>query len=212
MEEKRIQLSEKDVAKSFALSGIWEKNKALVILGLVGLILVGIGTFSLLLFHQKEPEIQIISSGEENQKTIFVHLEGAVEKPGVYELPAESRLNDLLARTGGLSAAADREWVEANLNLAQKLIDGGKIYIPEHSEVLRNPPAGGEGGQVRGIPSKINLNTASLFQLDSLWGIGEKRANDIIKNRPYQTVEELLTRKIIPQNVFEKIKNEVVVY
>ena len=211
MEEKRIQLSEKDVAESFSLSLVWEKNKVLIILGLVGLILMGIGTFSLLLFHQKEPEIQIIPSTEENQKTIFVHLEGAVEKPGVYELSMDSRLNDLLILAGGLSVQADREWVEMNLNLAQKLVDGGKIYIPFESERVKEQ----ESGKLLGIKTlldKINLNQASLSELDSLWGIGEKRAADIVKNRPYQTVEELVKRKIIPQNVYEKIKDEVVVY
>lgn len=182
-----------------------EKYHWQIVVGLVGLILMGIGTFSLLLFHQKEPEIQIISADQQNQKTIFVHLEGAVEKPGVYELSLDSRLNDLLILAGGLSAQANREWVEMNLNLAQKLVDGAKIYILEvngknNLEISQ---------EKRGV---INLNQASLSELDSLWGIGEKRAADIVKNRPYQTVEELVKRKIIPQNIYEKIKDEVVVY
>lgn len=206
-----MQLSEEDIAEGFSLSQVWEKNKVLVILGLVGLILIGIGTFSLLLFHQKEPEIQIVSADQQKQKTIFVHLEGAVEKPGVYELSADSRLNDLLILAGGLSVQADREWVGMNLNLAQKLVDGGKIYIPPKGERIK----GQESEKLLGAKAlldKINLNTASLSELDSLWGIGEKRAADIVKNRPYQTVEELVKRKIIPQNVYEKIKDEVVAY
>lgn len=210
MEEKRIRLKEEDVAKGLVLEEIWERNKILVILGLVGLILIGIGVFLVLLTQQKEPEIQIIPvEKEEGRGTIFVYLEGAVRKPGVYELPDGARLNDLLIRAEGLSAGADREWVGQNLNLAQKLVDGSKIYIPERSETSRSL---GEGGQVGGSNTKISINTASKSQLESLWGIGEKRAEDIIKNRPYQTVGEILTRKIIPQNVYEKIKDEITAY
>jgi len=217
MEEKEIQLSQKEIEGNFFnFQEIWEKNKIVAIFGLIGLILVGVGVLTRLLIHQKEPEIQIISSEEQKtQEKIFVHLEGAVEKPGVYELAPESRLNDLLILAGGLSAQADREWAEKNLNLAQKLADGAKIYIPKVGEMadysLR--PLG-EKGKVAGtnVGGKINLNTASVSQLDSLWGIGEKRAADIVNNRPYQTTEELITKAKIPKNVYEKIKDEISVY
>lgn len=184
---------------------ILNKYRKQFFLALGGLILVAVGLLSFLLTSQKEPEIEIISS-EENEEIIFVYLEGAVEKPGVYELPSETRLNDLLIRAGGLSAKADREWVSENLNLAQKLTDGIKIYIPTELNGKNNLEVSQEN---RGV---INLNKASLSQLDSLWGIGQKRAEDIIKNRPYQSIEELLTKKIIPQNVYEKIKDEIGVY
>lgn len=181
---------------------ILNKYRRQFFLAIGGLILVAVGLLSFLLTSQKEPEIEIISS-EENEEIIFVYLEGAVEKPGVYELPAETRLNDLLIRAGGLAAEADREWVSENLNLAQKLTDGIKIYLPFEGE---------ETKETEEKNKKINLNKASLSQLDSLWGIGQKRAEDIIKNRPYQSIEELLTKKIIPQNVYEEIKDEISVY
>jgi len=181
---------------------ILNKYRRQFFLAIGGLILVAVGLLSFLLTSQKEPEIEIISS-EENEEKIFVYLEGAVEKPGVYELPAETRLNDLLILAGGLAAKADREWVSENLNLAQKLTDGAKIYLPFQGE---------ETKEEREENKKINLNKASLSQLDSLWGIGQKRAEDIIKNRPYQSIEELLTKKIIPQNVYEEIKDEIGVY
>jgi len=188
----------------------FEEYRQQIYLGLAGLILMGIGALTIFGFQQKEPAIEIISSQDEAKSgSIFIDLQGAVEKPGVYEMPINSRLNDLLILAGGLSSGADREWIETNLNLAQKLVDGAKIYIPERSEALRSFD---EGGQVKSISNKININQASLTQLDSLWGIGEKRAADIVKNRPYQTIEELVKRKIIPQNVYEKIKDEVVAY
>jgi len=181
---------------------ILNKYRKQFFLALGGLILVAVGLLSFLLTSQKEPEIEIISS-EESQEKIFVYLEGAVEKPGVYELPSETRLNDLLVRAGGLAATADRQWMAENLNLAQKLTDGIKIYLPFEGE---------ETKETEEKNKKINLNKASLSQLDSLWGIGQKRAEDIIKNRPYQSIEELLTKKIIPQNVYEEIKDEIAVY
>jgi len=181
---------------------ILNKYQKQFFLALGGLILVAVGLLSFLLTSQKEPEIEIISS-EESQEKIFVYLEGAVEKPGVYELPSETRLNDLLVRAGGLAATADRQWMAENLNLAQKLTDGIKIYLPFEGE---------ETKETEEKNKKINLNKASLSQLDSLWGIGQKRAEDIIKNRPYQSIEELLTKKIIPQNVYEEIKDEIAVY
>jgi len=188
----------------------FEEYRQQIYLGLAGLILMGIGVLTIFGFQQKEPAIEIISSQDETKSgSIFIDLQGAVEKPGVYEMLTNSRLNDLLILAGGLSSGADREWIETNLNLAQKLVDGAKIYIPERSEALRSFD---EGGQVKSVSNKININQASLTQLDSLWGIGEKRAADIVKNRPYQTVEELVKRKIIPQNVYEKIKDEVVAY
>ncbi|MCJ7804138.1 helix-hairpin-helix domain-containing protein [Patescibacteria group bacterium] len=200
MKSKR-KLKEDNQGNIFNFQKIWEKNKAVVVFALVGLILVSIGVLTLLLVYQKEPEIEIISS-EQSEEKIFVYLEGAIEKPGVYELPLETRLNDLLVRAGGLAANADREWVSQNLNLAQKLTDGAKIYLPFQGEETKEEDKS----------AKININKASSSQLDTLWGIGEKRATDIIKNRPYQSVEELLSKKIIPQNVYEEIKDEITVY
>jgi len=185
-----------------------EKYKLPLGLGLIGLILVGIGTLAMRqLGGSSSDTVEILTVEEETGVTIFADLEGAVEKPGVYELPGDARINDLLIRAGGLSAAADREWVAKNINLAQKLTDGAKIYVPSQQE---------QTGQIAGSStaksSLVNINTASASQLDSLWGIGSKRAEDIISNRPYQTIEELKTKAGIPSNVYERIKEEVTLY
>lgn len=202
--------------KVFGWREIWVKFKVPVILGLIGLILVGVGTFSVLLLRQKESAIEIIPlENEASGSAIFVDLQGAVANPGLYELSAGARVNDLLTEAGGLSAAADEEWVQKNLNLAQKLTDGIKIYIPEQGEEA--PPApqntvGQVAGSSANLADKINLNTASAAQLDSLWGIGQKRAADIIAARPFQSIEELKTKKLVPSNVYERIKDQVTVY
>ena len=197
--------------EEFSWNQIWEKNKVPISLGLVGMILIGIGVFSVLLLGQKQPEIEILPAEEVAEKaTLFVDLEGGVERPGIYELPTDSRVNDVLVRAGGLSATADREWAAKNLNLAQKLIDGAKIYIPLVGETTKDIEQ--SGGAVAGVTKKININTASASELDTLWGIGEVRAEAIIDNRPYQSVEELKSKKIIPSNVYERIKDEITVY
>jgi competence protein ComEA len=197
-----------------------DKYKVQLVFVLGGLILLGLGVIFFRLNSAEKPKIEIISpDSSQSSAAIFVDIEGAVQNPGVYELPANSRINDLLIRAGGLSAAADRDWVSKNINLAQKLQDGAKIYIPTQKEVRQFGGPGlsiSAGGEVAGasgsITGKININTASQAQLESLWGIGEKRAADIIANRPYQIIDELITKAKIPKSVVEKIKDKITTY
>lgn len=195
--------------KIFDWNQFWEKNKIPFSLGLIGLILIGVGLLSTSFFQPKQSQIEILPTEDESEVgTLFVDLEGAVEKPGLYELPPGARVNDLLIRAGGLAVNADREWTEKNLNLAQELVDGSKIYIPRQGEKADQGVVAGSSE----TSGKININTATASELDSLWGIGEARAKSIIEARPYQSIEELLTEKIIPSNVYDQIKDEIVVY
>lgn len=178
-------------------------------LGLFGLFILGLGLFSLRV--GPSPQIEIISEEQEETGFLFVDIEGAVLKPGLHQLPAGSRINDLLIAAGGLSAEADREWVTRNLNLAQPLEDGSKFYISGVAEIGEIREIGG-GEVAGGVTGKVNINTASASELDRLWGIGAARAAAIIENRPYSSVEELLTKKVIPSNVYEAIKDKVSVY
>ena len=218
--EKKVDVGSK-AAKDIKNWEWWKKtvigNKPVLVLGLTGVLLISLGFLGLLALGPREPVIEILPAEEVvEEATLFVHLEGAVEKPGVYELPVNARVNDLLIRAGGLSAEADREWVAKNLNLAQKLSDGVKIYVPSREEGVSLASETADSGEVAGVQSaitgKININTASAGELDSLWGIGEKRAASIIENRPYSSIEEFLTKKIIPKNVYERIKEEISVF
>ncbi len=139
---------------------------------------------------------------------IKVDIEGAIVSPGVYELVSGSRIQDLLIRAGGLSGEADREWISQNLNLAAKLIDGGKVYVPKTGERKTGEVILG----YEDIASKININNASLSDLDKLSGVGPVTAQKIIDGRPYQAIEDLLSRKIINKSTFEKIKDKISVY
>ena len=199
----------------FDLDKFLQKYKVAVGIGLIGVLLIGIGGIAYFKMFQPQEKIEIISREEEEVgKSIYGDIAGGVEKPGMYELVSGSRVEDLLIKAGGLSGEADREWVERNLNRAQKLVDGAKIYVPLAGQTTKNIEQSVEQvvGSSTNITTKININTASTSELDTLWGIGPARAQDIIDNRPYQSVEDLKTKKIIPSNVYKRIKDEISVY
>lgn len=178
-------------------------------LALVGLIFFSYGLISLF-GSSKSNEITFTSADSASKSTIkiAVDVEGAVINPGLYKLPSDAIIQDALVASGGLSSDADREFVAKNINLASKLIDGAKIYIPKENEV----PSANSGTLEQGTQALININTASLSDLDSLSGIGPVSANKIIDNRPYLTVDELLNKKIVSEKVFTQIKDRVTAF
>ncbi len=186
-----------------------------IIVLLAGLLLVGAGTFLWRAGVFEGTKVEVIENisdrdSDREDREIVVEISGAVEKPGVYKLLASDRVERLLIASGGLSAEADRSWVEKNLNRAAKLIDGQKIYIlsvGENTESIKSTTSTkGIKGTTAGL---ININTASASELDGLWGIGPARSQAIIDGRPYSSVEELLSKKTVPSNVYERIKNEI---
>lgn len=149
-----------------------------------------------------------------NKRKLFVDVEGAVFRPGVYELVEGSRIQDALIAAGGMSAEADREMVSKKLNLASKVVDGGKIYVPSLAEASAGEPVFGAGGtaEVAGIEvgGLVDINSASESELDGLSGVGPVTAKKIIDGRPYQTVEELVSKKIVGEKVFGNIKDRLI--
>lgn len=147
------------------------------------------------------------------QNEISIDVSGAVKSPGVYKLNSSSRVEDAIKAAGGLTEKANKEYISKYLNLAQKISDGVKIYVPFEGE---STPAGtGQaGGEVVGIKQAqiININTASQSELEALPGIGPVTAAKIISGRPYQKPEDLLNQKIVFKSTFEKIKNLISVY
>lgn len=185
---------------------------AIVFVGVVGVGLLGYGVWEEI--KPREVKVEIVKSAkdltsQQPNGQIVVDVAGAVEAPGVYKLPGGSRIGDALVAAGGLSAQADRAWVAATINLAEPIKDGGKIYIPTKN---RNEVTSQQANESTKSQGKININTASAGELDSLPGIGSVRAEAIIANRPYAKVEELVSKAKIPQSVYEDIVNLVSVY
>lgn len=195
-------------------------NKVTVILILLGGIFIGIGILLIKGGQFESNTVEVIESDStDSAGEIVVEVAGAVEKPGVYRFENGARVEDLLISSGGISADADRAWMEKIINRAARLSDGQKIYIKrydEHSSVLSDKNEGVyqniSTDQGRGDASMVNINAASAKELESLWGIGPVYAQNIIEQRPYSSVEELLTKGVIKKNVYERNKDLMVVY
>lgn len=189
-----------------------------LLLSLVGVGLIGYGVWEQV--GPREVVVEIIkdknltgeTSDKEDGGEIVVDVAGAVEKPGIYKLSSNSRIGDAVVKAGGLAANADREWVASTLNLAEKVEDGVKIYIPNKGMVQADPVSQTNQRSVNIKNQKLNINTASVTELDKLEGIGEARANSIVSNRPYAKTEELVTIAKLPQSVYDKIKDSISVY
>lgn len=139
-----------------------------------------------------------------NQK-IAVHVGGEVNNPGVYYLPKGKRVIDAIKAAGGAKRGANLD----ALNLARKLRDGEKIILPPKSFPSLSSFTDSRNDKL------LNLNTATLEELESLPGIGETLAKRIIeyreKNGGFQEVEELRNIEGIGKKKFSKIKDLVTV-
>src|SRR5258708_144650 len=180
-----------------------------VTIGVIGFVLLITGLISSL--NSKPDEITFKPAesvqGIATKKKIIVDVSGEVIKPGIYSLEEGQRVQDALILASGLSQTADRDWVSKNLNLAQKLADGTKIYIPKLGQA--NAAAVQNTSQTNNL---ININSASLQELDSLPGIGQVTAQKVIDNRPYTSIDDLLSKKIVNQKVFDKLKERISTY
>jgi competence protein ComEA len=128
---------------------------------------------------------------------LVVHAAGAVVNPGVYELPAGSRVGDLMTAAGGVGLDGDAD----RLNLAAPLADGERLYVPRQGE---DPPAVAapdqraepSPGTATAAPGPIDLNRATLEQLEQLPGIGPSIGQAIIdhrdRNGSFRSVDDLL--------------------
>jgi competence protein ComEA len=187
-----------------------------IIFACVGLIFLGYGLIYYFGGDSEKSEVVFeaanddIEEEKEEQKVIVVDVAGAVEKPGVYRLADNSRVKDALISAGGLSREADREAIGKSINLASKLVDGGKIYIPFQGDEYTNVVSGESGVGLGGTSDLIDINSASIAQLDSLPGVGQVTADKIVAGRPYESIEVLLERKIVGAKAFEQIRLKIV--
>ena len=183
-------------------------DKVLIIFVGIGIVIFGLGFFRGIVEDSQVQVDYVKGSNSVSQKVIIVDVSGEVVKPGVYELREDSRIKDALVAAEGLSGKADRDYVKKNINLAEKVIDGQKIYIPEKSV---NPPGEGYSEANNGV-IRVNINSASESDLDTLKGIGSVRAKQIIEGRPYKNVDELVTKGVLPKSILDKIKADIIAY
>lgn len=142
---------------------------------------------------------------QEEPVTLVVHVDGMVGMPGVYELAEGARVSDAVAAAGGLAEGADT----SSLNLAAPLADGEKVHVPAEGEEVTTSSGGASSGDL------VNLNNASVEQLDELPGVGEATARAIIEDReangPFTTPEDLMRVSGIGEKKFAKLEGMICV-
>ena len=158
----------------------------------------------------------------EKNENIIVHVSGAVNKEGIVELKNNSRIIDAIDKAGGLKDEADI----TNINLAYIIEDGMKIHIPSKEEkestiIVESNIDSGTVEQINEIKSnnnkklKININTATKTDLETLPGIGESTALKIIEYRKekgkFKLIEDIKQVNGIGENKFNKIKELITV-
>ena len=147
----------------------------------------------------------------------YVDIKGEVLRPGVYEFSCESRIQEVIKKAGGFTEEAD----ETKINLAQKITDQMQMIVPN----VNSKQEGGvtEGNSEKGNSSNttpsnskqgtVNINTATLEELQTIKGIGKKKAEAILQYRkehgPFRTKEDLLQVKGIGKKALEAIESQV---
>lgn len=160
----------------------------------------------------------VTSASKTESDKIFVDIKGAVRKEGVYELTSGSRVTDVVKLAGGFTDDADKK----SVNLAEKVADEAVIYVARVGEEVTpasNPSqiknTAASGAQQDADSAQINLNTATLEELQTISGIGAKRAQDIIdyrdNNGGFSSVDDLKNVSGIGEKTLEKLKAEVTV-
>ncbi len=193
-------------------SNIKVRTNRIILCAILGLCLIsstGCSASDDNLFLEEETAEDIIVVEKETDEIldIIVEIKGEVQKPGVYAMPVNSRLNDLLAVSGGVSAFANLR----NVNLAMKIEDGESFYIPsihdEEEEIVL--------GDQKQEDGKIDLNKASREDLMSVTGIGPATADNILAYREevgkFNSVDELVHVNRIGDKTLEKIRDFFIV-
>lgn len=180
--------------------------------------LVLIGTIYFLRRPEPAPLVTIVTATPRPSPTLawlIVDVRGAVNKPGVYTLTVGSRVQDAILSAGDVLSNADTH----ALNLARRINDGEQIYVPLVGEATVAPPTAASKSSTartptaQAPPGKININTATLEQLDTLPGIGPAIAQRIIdyrtQNGDFKKIDDLKKVRGIGDAMFDQIKDLV---
>ena len=201
------------------LETIIEKMKEYKIL--IGLIIAGffmINGQSSRRSNVAELAQETVTSSEAESEFLTVDVKGAVKNPGIYQLKKTSRINDAIQKAGGLTTDADSK----SINLAQKLTDEAVVYVATVGENAVSVASGTGQSSTLGTSevasqkgNKVNLNTANLSELQTVSGIGQKRAQDILDyreaNGKFNSVDDLKNVSGVGAKTLEKLKEYVTV-
>ncbi len=192
---------------------------------LAGLAAIAWGLFNLVKTSQVPVCVQPVdekiassSSMSLRHGQVKVEIAGAVKWPGLYRVGWDTRVGEVVEKAGGLTKQTDKKFIQQDLNLAQTVKDGQKIYIPfqqvtsfkeklEHicsrsNNLVNQKKANDDNNKID--DTCISINQASAEELQSINGIGEKRAAKIIQNRPFKQIEELVSKQALGESIFEK--------
>ena len=195
----------------------WSLSAKAAVVGGILLILVGVGG----LFSKREESVEgttVVETTMLVEKTevsttqetvIFVDIKGSVKNPGVYQMKVGDRVKDALDAAGGLTDEADSQKV----NLAKRIEDQMVIVVQKVGEEAEEIPAGATSKE-EAKEGKVNINTATVEELKTLKGVGEKKAEAIIeyrkKNGSFQTKEDLMKVRGIGKKLFESFQERIV--
>ena len=224
---KKFNIYYKNIKKEEQSMNHFNKKQKIIAIILITIIGIGIYCYTDAIENTNEEEIENVlevaqtnTTKETEEKNIFVHIAGCVQKEGMLELSSNSRIADAIEKAGGLTQEADL----SDINLAYLLEDGMKIYIPnqnerqENNEKTKNIPKeeNTPSMQIQDTNTKqdvININTATQEELDTLPGIGPATAAKIIAYRKekgkFKQKEEIKEVSGIGEAKYEKIKEYI---
>jgi competence protein ComEA len=197
----------------------WSPREKKLAIALVAILVFAIGALlwnqedlplqnnSLPMYQQQQSQVKTVEAKKEPQ-VATIDVKGAVKKPGIYKLTSPVRLYQALEKAGGATESADVN----RINLAKVIADGSMIYIPKKGEQI---PTEASPIQNKEADKKINLNTATLEELETLEGLGPTKARAIIQYRGehggFRSIDELLQVSGIGERTLERIKEKLYV-
>lgn len=203
-----------------------DKQKKMIIIAGVFVVLIFIYYLSTINREYEYADInETIIEGEENfvnkevledKKEIIIHITGAVESEGIVKIKEGDRIKDAIEAAGGLAIDANLKEV----NLAYKLKDGQKVYIPRTTDTEEEITINNENGEtvivdqgIQETTTMVNINTATEEQLRTLPGVGEETARKIIEYRQlngrFIAIQDIKNVTGIGEAKFENIKNYI---
>lgn len=202
-----------------------EHKSVIFVVGIV-FVLIGYYVFTALerpISHEEEnswnlsEEVVVEEEVEEEAQTevieeILVDVKGSVNQPGVYLAESGDRVIDLIEKAGGLNEKAN----ESAINFAMRVTDEMVLYVPAIGEELNLPLDAGATLTNSSNRDKVNLNTATQSDLETLPGIGPAKAQTILEyreqNGPFQTIEDIMKISGFGEKTFEKLKDSISVH